>query len=69
MLGVRTVSSSKVFREYSEECLGWARTARSDRERGIFLQMAQTWLEAAIRLEVGSAADGSVSSGLGLQSA
>jgi hypothetical protein len=45
------VSSSKEYREYADECLGWARTARSDRERAIFLQMAQTWLEAVVRLE------------------
>jgi hypothetical protein len=25
----------------------WARSARCDREREIFLQMAQTWFEAA----------------------
>jgi hypothetical protein len=49
--GVRIVSSSKEYRKYADECLGWARTARSDRERAIFLQMAQTWLEAIVRLE------------------
>jgi hypothetical protein len=29
--------------------LDWARTAQTDRERGIFLQMARTWLEIAVR--------------------
>ena len=27
--------------------MGWAKSARSDRERGIFMQMAATWLHAA----------------------
>jgi hypothetical protein len=35
------------YRENALECLGWARTARTDTERGIFLQMAQAWQEAA----------------------
>jgi hypothetical protein len=43
--------SSKEYREFADECLGWAKTARSDRERRIFLQMAETWLEAAVLAE------------------
>jgi len=39
------------FRENAKECIGWARTARSDRERQIFLQMARAWTEAADRRE------------------
>jgi predicted ATPase len=39
------------FRENAEECIGWAQTARSDRERQIFLQMAEAWMEAAARRE------------------
>ena len=46
------MSSAKEFRDNAEECIGWARTARSDREREIFLQMARTWIEAAERLEM-----------------
>ena len=45
------MSSAEEYREFAEECLGWARTARSDRERRIFLQMAEVWLEAAARSE------------------
>jgi hypothetical protein len=45
------VSSPKELRSYADECLGWARTARSDKEREIFLMMARTWLEAAERME------------------
>jgi hypothetical protein len=45
--------SSKEFRDFANECLDWAKTAKSDSERDIFLQMAQVWLEAAVRSEVG----------------
>jgi hypothetical protein len=45
------VPSSKELREFADECLGWAQTARTSRERQIFLQMSQTWLWAAARLD------------------
>ena len=45
------VASAKEFRENAEECIGWARSARSDRERQIFLQVAQAWLDAAAHRE------------------
>ena len=45
------MSSPKELREYADECIGWARSARTDNERDIFLQMARTWIEAATRLE------------------
>ena len=35
------MSSSKECREFADECMGWAKTARSERERRIFLQMAE----------------------------
>ena len=35
------------YRAFADECMGWAKTARTDRERRIFLQMVETWLEAA----------------------
>jgi hypothetical protein len=44
--------SSSEFRENAEECRGWAKSARSDRERQIFLQMAEAWRAAAVRSEV-----------------
>jgi hypothetical protein len=48
----RPISSSPdQFREFADEAADWARTARSDKERAIFLQMARTWLEAAVALE------------------
>lgn len=39
--------SPKELREFAEECREWAKSARSDQERRIFLQMARTWLEVA----------------------
>jgi hypothetical protein len=44
--------SSSEFRENAEECRGWAKSARSDRERQIFLQMAEAWRAAALRSEI-----------------
>jgi hypothetical protein len=35
------------YTKNAEECLGWAKTAKSPKERVIFLQMARCWLEAA----------------------
>jgi hypothetical protein len=43
------VASPTEIRGFVDECLDWARTARSERERQIFLQMARTWALAAIR--------------------
>jgi hypothetical protein len=42
------MESARQFQEYAEECLDWAKSARSNQEREIFLQMAQTWMEAAM---------------------
>jgi hypothetical protein len=47
--GTCVASSPEEYRVYAEECFDWARTARTERERDIFLQMARTWLEAAVR--------------------
>jgi hypothetical protein len=35
------------YRECADECLGWAKTAKSERERAIFLQMAVARQQAA----------------------
>ena len=52
------------FLEYAQECIDWARSARSINERKIFVQMAQTWLMAADRRNANkvaeNAADGKV---------
>jgi hypothetical protein len=44
--------SVKELRTYAEEHLDWARTARTDQERDIFLKMAQAWLELLHGLRV-----------------
>jgi hypothetical protein len=45
------VASSNEYRANAAECVGWAKSAKSDKERDIFLQMANTWLSAALNLE------------------
>ena len=42
------MSSAVEYRELADECLGWARTAKSDNERRIFLQMAEAWLQRGL---------------------
>ncbi|MGA9890960.1 MAG: hypothetical protein WBE48_16205 [Xanthobacteraceae bacterium] len=48
-LGTCVVSLAEQYRSHADECFGWARTAKTAREREIFIQMAQTWLAAAVR--------------------
>ena len=45
------MASAEEYRENADECMVWAKSARSDRERAIFIQMANTWLQAATLLE------------------
>lgn len=51
------MSTAREYREYADECFGWAKTAKSDQEREIFLEMARTWLEAATQAEAKQAPD------------
>jgi hypothetical protein len=39
------------FYENADECFGWASTAKTERERLIFMQMRDAWLEAARKCE------------------
>ena len=39
--------SAQDFYDYADEHFGWAETARTERERAIFFQMAAAWLEVA----------------------
>jgi hypothetical protein len=48
------VASSNEYRANAAECVGWAKSAKSLKERDIFLQMASTWLSAAVNVEAGS---------------
>jgi hypothetical protein len=47
----QTVLSAEDFYDYADEHFAWAETARTERERAIFLQMAAAWLEVAQRWE------------------
>jgi hypothetical protein len=47
----QTESSAKDFYDYADEHFGWAETAKTERERAIFFQMAAAWLEVAQRWE------------------
>ena len=44
-------ASPKDFREFAQECLRWAGETRSDRHRQVLLEMARTWLQAALEIE------------------
>jgi hypothetical protein len=35
--------SALEYRHYEEECIGWARNARSAQEREMFLELASAW--------------------------
>ena len=41
------MSSARDFYDHADEHFGWAETAKTERERAIFLQMAAAWLEVA----------------------
>ena len=41
------MAAAQEFYNYADEHFGWAETAKTERERAIFLQMAAAWLEVA----------------------
>jgi hypothetical protein len=41
------MTTAKEYRDYAAECMEWAKTATTDADREIFLQMAASWLKAA----------------------
>ena len=42
--------SVEEYRQYADECLGWAKQAKTDSERDLFIEMAEDWLRAATLL-------------------
>jgi len=44
-------TSPEEFREFAQECLRWADETKSERHRQVLLEMARTWIEAALELE------------------
>jgi hypothetical protein len=49
------VSSAEEFYKNADEHFGWAESAKTERERAIFLQMAAAWLEVAQKWEADNA--------------
>jgi hypothetical protein len=47
----RPLKTAKDYRAMAEECVKWAREARDDDVRAPLLQLAQTWLDAASKLD------------------
>ena len=45
------MSSAQEFYDNADEHFGWAETAKTERERAMFFQMAAAWLEVAQRWE------------------
>jgi hypothetical protein len=49
--GAIDVLSADEFYKNADEHFGWAESAKTERERAIFLQMAAAWLEVAQKWE------------------
>ncbi len=41
------MTTAQDYRRYAEECLRWAREAKTDIERQQLLEIANTWIQAA----------------------
>ena len=39
---------SDEYRDLAQECVDWARSAKSEHERKFFLQIAEAWRQAAL---------------------
>ena len=44
-------ASPKEFREFAQDCLRWADETQSERHRRVLLDIAKTWMQAALQLE------------------
>jgi hypothetical protein len=45
--GSAAVTTADEYQRFAEECMTWARGAKSDAERKAFLDMARAWTQAA----------------------
>lgn len=45
--------SSDLYRQFMTDCLRWAKSARNEKDRATYLQLARTWQEAALEIERG----------------
>jgi len=43
--------SASEFRKHMEEAQQWAKDARSEEQRALYLRIAETWRQAALKLE------------------
>ena len=50
-LSFTSVKTAKDYRAMAEECAKWAREARDDDVSAPLLQLGQTWLDAASKLD------------------
>jgi hypothetical protein len=41
------MATADEYRQFAEECLRWARGAKTDEQRKAFLDMARAWTQAA----------------------
>jgi hypothetical protein len=45
------MTTAAEYREYAHECARWAAEAKSDEMRSAFLDMANHWLAAALKVD------------------
>jgi hypothetical protein len=53
--GTSAMATTADYRIWAEECFEWARTAHDERVREQYANLAQIWLECAVRAELRSA--------------
>jgi hypothetical protein len=51
LLGVDMANASKGFREFAQECIGWAKQAGDKEERQLLMDLAKQWTHAAAAVE------------------
>jgi hypothetical protein len=44
------MTTSDEYQRFADECMGWARGAKTDAERKAFLDMARAWTQAAAKI-------------------
>jgi hypothetical protein len=44
-------ASPKEYREFAQDCLRWAAETKSESHRQTLLDMAKTWMQAALEIE------------------
>ena len=51
LVGEGMMITSQEYRRMAEECFGWAREAQTDEVRLCYVNLAETWLQAASWME------------------